>query len=82
MSRAAYEALLLRNIRLGGLIKDSHEDTVIDEILSYVFAALGFGFQLMLGFDLPFPFNLVLFPFEIGEWALRWSITSSTNMAM
>eukprot|EP00934_Nitzschia_sp_Nitz4_P005659 Nitzschia sp. Nitz4//scaffold166_size90379//31846//32911//NITZ4_005053-RA/size90379-snap-gene-0.55-mRNA-1//-1//CDS//3329538184//5649//frame0 len=80
MARAAYAACILHDIRLGGLIKDNHEDTRIDEYMSYAFAGLGFGFQLMLGFDMPFPFSLVLFPFEISEWALRWSITSGPTI--
>ena len=28
------------------------------------------------GFDLPFPFNLIMFPFTMIEWYIRWSITS------
>jgi len=79
MSQAAYQALIERNIKLGGLIKDSHQDTVIDEILSYALAALGFMFQLKIGFKLQYPFNLLLWPFEWGEWLVRWLITSSVN---
>ncbi len=80
MSRAAYQALIERNIDLGGLIKDSHEETMVDEMLSYAFAALGFIFQLMIGFKLPFPLNLLLWPFELGEWSVRWLVTSSTTI--
>jgi hypothetical protein len=77
ISRAAYQVCLDRNIDLGGLIKASHEDTIIDEILSYIFAGMGFTFQLILGFRLPFPFNLMLWPFEIGEFAVRWLVVST-----
>jgi hypothetical protein len=81
MSRAAYQALIDHKIDMGGLIKDSHGDTMVDEVLSYALAAIGFTFQLMIGFKLPFPLNVVLFPFEFGEWAVRWLVTSSTTIA-
>lgn len=80
MSRAAYEALIERNIDLGGLIKKNHEDTMVDELFSYVFAGLGFVFQLGIGFKLPFPLNLILWPFELGEWSARWLVTSSSTI--
>lgn len=78
IARAAYQVCLDRNIRFGGLITDNHEDTLADEILSYIFAGMGFIFQLMIGFRLPFPVNLILWPFEIGEFTVRWLVTSST----
>jgi len=53
-------------------------ETYLDEILSYIFAGCGFYFQFKLGFDVPYPFNLILFPFEIAEYYIRWSITSRT----
>ena len=28
------------------------------------------------GFALPFPFNVVMFPFSAIEWYIRWSITA------
>mmetsp|Transcript_20099 Transcript_20099/g.22977 ORF Transcript_20099/g.22977 Transcript_20099/m.22977 type:complete len:325 (+) Transcript_20099:64-1038(+) len=61
-----------------GLVQaKDHSETYLDEILSYIFAACGFYFQFKLGFDVPYPFNLILFPFEIAEYYIRWSITSS-----
>lgn len=80
ISRAAYQYCLDHGIKLGGLIKDSHEDTMADEYLSYVFAGMGFFFQLMMGFRLPFPVKLILWPFEIGEFATRWLIVSSSTI--
>jgi hypothetical protein len=80
MARAAYAALVERNINLGGMLKDNHEDSMVDEMLSYVFAALGFIFQLMIGFKLPFPVNLILWPFELGEWSVRWLVTSASTI--
>lgn len=80
MARASYEALRVRGITLGGIIKEDHNDMEADEYLSYAYAALGFTFQLMLGFSLPFPFNVILWPFELAEWSIRWSITSATHI--
>mmetsp|Transcript_130722 Transcript_130722/g.194786 ORF Transcript_130722/g.194786 Transcript_130722/m.194786 type:complete len:332 (+) Transcript_130722:93-1088(+) len=80
MARSAYEALLIRDIRLGGLIKDKHEDSYLDEVLSYAFAALGFSFQVMIGFKMPFPLNLLLWPFQVAEFALRWAITNNSSI--
>jgi len=63
-----------------GLVKKKIDpsETYLDEILSYIFAGCGFYFQFKLGFDVPYPFNLILFPFEIAEYYIRWSITSRT----
>ena len=69
-------------IELGGLIKENHEDTVLDETLSYVFAALGFYFQFMIGFKVPAPFNMILFPFGWVETWIRWSITKKAGGGM
>jgi hypothetical protein len=79
MARAAYEALLIRNITLGGLIKEDHTQSYMDEAMSYIFAAMGFYFQFMLGFKVPFPFNVLLWPFHFAESYIRWSITSATG---
>jgi len=81
ISRAAFQYCLEHNITLGGIIKANHEDTSADELLSYVFAGMGFIFQLQIGFRLPFPFNFLLFPFEIGEYTVRSLVMSSTPMA-
>lgn len=67
---------------LGGLIKPNHSDTFVDEILSYIFAALGFYFQFSIGFKVPSPFNLLLWPFGTVEYYIRWSITKRTGVEM
>mmetsp|Transcript_12145 Transcript_12145/g.16773 ORF Transcript_12145/g.16773 Transcript_12145/m.16773 type:complete len:224 (+) Transcript_12145:117-788(+) len=59
-----------------GIIPEDLDDTYVDEAIAYLFAALGVFFQFKLGFDVPFPFNLLLFPFEIAEYYIRWSITT------
>jgi hypothetical protein len=81
MARAVYEALLCRGITLGGLVKEDHKDSSLDEMLSYVFAGLGFYFQYMLGFNVPFPFSVLFFPFQMAESYIRWSITNASTPA-
>jgi hypothetical protein len=77
MSRTVLAGLFERKIYLGGLITEDHSKTNFDEYLSYGFAFLGFVFQFKMGFDMPFPFNLILWPFEFAEWFIRWSITTN-----
>ena len=74
LARSSYKALLKRNIRLGGLIVDNHEDTSIDEYASYVFAALGLLFQLSNGLSLPFPFNFILWPCQVHSHLILVSL--------
>ena len=78
MARSAYQALLIRDIKLGGLVTANHEDSYLDEVMSYIFAACGFYFQFKMGFDMPFPFNLLLWPLEVAEWWIRWAITTQS----
>lgn len=54
------------------------EDSMIDEVSSYVIAAAGFYFQFSMGFKAQFPLNLILWPFELAEYWIRWTITKST----
>jgi len=79
LSRSAIEALRKRNIRLGGLIKDNDEDTNFDEYAAYFFAAIGFLFQIKCGLNPPFPLNIILFPFKIGEWSLRYGVMKASG---
>lgn len=75
MARAAYFFCVQRGINLFGLIPKDHEDSRADEILSYIFAGAGFYTQFRLGFKAPFPLNLLLWPFQVLEWWIRWTIT-------
>jgi len=51
---------------------DYDEDaSLIDEFTGYGCAVLGFLWQLSYNFGLPFPFGLLLLPFEICEWSLQ-----------
>jgi hypothetical protein len=75
MSTATYNLLLAKDITLGGMVKKNMNDSVVDEVLSYVFAVIGFYFQYKLGFQIPSVLRIVFFPFEILEYYMRWSIT-------
>jgi len=78
---ALYGGLLMARstlymVQKRGYFQNKHHSEIwFDELLSYIFAACGFYFQFRLGFDVPYPFNLILFPFEIAEYYIRWSIT-------
>jgi hypothetical protein len=53
-----------------------HEETYMDEIAGYALSALGFWFQLSMGFQLPFILSVILFPFTIAEWFLVYMVNS------
>jgi hypothetical protein len=76
MAQAAYDFCVYRKWTLGGLIPPNHKDSYVDEMFMYIFAGLGIYFQFKLNFDMPFPFNLILWPLEMMEYWLRWTITS------
>lgn len=75
MARAIYQFCVYRNIKLFGLIPEKHEDSFVDEVLSYIFAGTGFYFQFKNKFLLPAPLNLILWPFQMAEYYIRWTIT-------
>lgn len=76
MAQALYQFLVAHDIKLGGLVTSpDHNESSLDEALSYVFAGLGFFVQFRSGFSLPFPLNVLLFPFQLAENWIRWSIT-------
>lgn len=58
-----------------GWTKINHEDTMLDEYLGWTLAAFGFYFQFTQNFTLPFPMNLLLWPFTALEWFIEWKIT-------
>lgn len=65
-----------RGYRLGGLLKENDEDTYADEVSGFILAAFGFYVQYMFCFHMPFPLNLVFWPFEVAESYIQWTITS------
>lgn len=76
ITRALLKIANRHNITLQGMIPEKHEDTMIDEGLSYLFAFMGIWFQFKIQFDIPFPMNLFLWPMEMAEYFIRWSITN------
>ena len=51
-------------------VQINHEETLLDEAVGYGLALVGLFFQLSFGFGLPFPLNILLFPFTIAEYIL------------
>ena len=43
----------------------------------YSVAALGLALQWQWGFSLPFPLNIVMLPFDLVEWYIRWTVSSA-----
>mmetsp|Transcript_10620 Transcript_10620/g.17578 ORF Transcript_10620/g.17578 Transcript_10620/m.17578 type:complete len:330 (+) Transcript_10620:144-1133(+) len=81
MGEAFYDFCAHRNWTLGGLIPANNADSYVDEAFMYLFAALGIYFQFKIQFDIPSPFNLLLWPLEVFEYYLKWTITKSGTTA-
>jgi hypothetical protein len=79
MAQATYRFCLHRNVSMFGLIKPNEKESYFDEVLSFVFAGLGFYTQFHLGFKLPSPLNLLLAPFSIAEYYIKWTITKKAT---
>lgn len=75
ISRSLLSIAHHNGIDFSGIIPKDHEETYIDEATSYFFAFMGIWFQLKNQFDLPFPLSLLLWPIEICEYLIRWSVT-------
>jgi len=61
-----------------GILPDSLDNTLIDEIFGYAFAAFGVYVQFKFSFSVPFPLNLVMFPLDWFEYYLKWTITKAS----
>ena len=55
-----------------------HELTWLDEAAGWALAALGFLFQWRLGFHPPWLLGLLLWPLDVIEGFIIWSINSSS----
>ena len=67
-SRSMLEFCVGRGWDLGGLIPKDHHDTYIDEAVGWTLAALGVYFQVFVtNFTVPFPLNLVMWPFSLAD---------------
>eukprot|EP00586_Coscinodiscus_wailesii_P018417 CAMPEP_0172498864 /NCGR_PEP_ID=MMETSP1066-20121228/118538_1 /TAXON_ID=671091 /ORGANISM="Coscinodiscus wailesii, Strain CCMP2513" /LENGTH=317 /DNA_ID=CAMNT_0013272313 /DNA_START=166 /DNA_END=1119 /DNA_ORIENTATION=+ len=75
ISRAGLKLCEEKGIKLSDVIPENIGKTSIDETIAYGLAFVGFYSQWKLGFDMPFPFNIVLMPFEIAEYYIRWTIS-------
>eukprot|EP01039_Chlorochromonas_danica_P011465 gene11465-12824_t len=68
---------ILEYVSKMGIYAIDHEKTYLDEIVGYGLAVLGLFFQLSHGFGLPFPLNILLFPFTIAEYLLVWVVNAN-----
>lgn len=59
-----------------GYLQSGDEDTYLDEIVGWGLAVFGFMTQMMLGFSVPFPLSLFLWPLYMVEAFIAWSINS------
>ena len=75
-ARAILRIANKRGSDLFGFIPKDDKDTHIDEVIGFSLAILGFYFQFSIGFDIQFPFNIPLMPFEVSEFWLKWYLTS------
>jgi len=75
ISRTLLKISRKKGINPGNIIPESDDDTSFEETLSYVIACIGFYFQFRMGFTLPFPFNILLWPVGFVEYYIRWSVT-------
>lgn len=81
LARSGLVVMRQRNISLGGMIQPTthHSQTNVDEYAAYVFAAVGFLFQMYFRLSPPFPMNFLLFPFHIAEWVLRYGVMKASS---
>jgi hypothetical protein len=45
-------------------------------LAGWALAAIGFYFQWCMGFGMPFPLNIILFPFGVAEWYIKWDVAA------
>lgn len=50
--------------------------TFIDELVGYTVALIGVLCQWSWGFGMPFPLNILMWPFDILEWYIRAEVTA------
>ena len=62
------------------LSRPLRRDLHMDMILGITIAALGLWFQFSTRLTLPFPLNIVLFPFTVMELVLTWIVNRTTSV--
>lgn len=60
-----------------GYLKVDSSGGYTDEAIGWAVALCGLLFQFACGFGVPFPFNLVLWPLQLVESFIVWSVASS-----
>ena len=76
-SRSVMSILVSKGITLGGLIPKNDADTMIDEYVGYVLAAVGVYFQVfVISFTVPWYLNTVLWPFGLANEYIKWAVTT------
>lgn len=66
---------ILKFLSERGHINFKEDESNLDEILGWSLAFLGVSFQIMNGFSVPFPLNLIVFPLTFLENILQWVVT-------
>jgi len=80
-SRACLRMLHKKGWRLWGAIHPDDTKMAIDEVVGVLVAGLGLWSQIHVqmgrgfSFTVPFPFNLVTWPFDFAERWIQWQIT-------
>jgi len=59
-----------------GVVSFDDTESYLDEVVGWTLAALGFYFQYTMGFAMPFPLNLLLWPFSVAEWYVVWIVSN------
>ncbi|CAJ1339500.1 unnamed protein product [Effrenium voratum] len=59
-----------------GYLEVEHKDTYIDEAIGWSIAALGFLTQLACGFQLPWFLNFFLWPIQLLEATIVWTVSA------
>jgi len=67
---------LLQFAKEKGYIHFDIEDLYVKQAAAWIIAALGFLFQLSVGFSVPFPLSIFLWPVSIVEYFIVWSVSS------
>jgi len=81
ISQALITILKQKSIITEEMLPKDLDSTQVDEMASYGIAALGIFVQLQMNFGVPFPLNILFFPFGLAEYYIRWSITSVATSA-
>ncbi|GMI00892.1 hypothetical protein TrVE_jg7161 [Triparma verrucosa] len=62
--------------RKRGWVDVDTDESMVDEYLGWGVAVLGASFQIVNGFGLPFPLNVLLLPVTMVEYYLKWVVSS------